>query len=236
MNTLQLIIVWWTSLAIGGILLARAAANSSSNPLIAAIALIAAVAVYSLRPHPAANKRRVLYAVLGPLAAYAVAGSVTLAIQVYRFRKCEDRKETAARDATEKLKLDVRVNVLGSYAGTQSTRPASTIILDRTGRQVGVRVHGGRRVTLAGTVVNESFYEIDGGLDLAVLPPADVRARGERAVPLMIRVRPGERIEIFHDITDRLELSDEEAGLLKGSSQQWRFRVTRVWGLVDVCR
>jgi hypothetical protein len=66
MNTAQLIVVIYAALAIEGVLLYQAPSDSVSA-LILAIALAAAVIVYFLKPHPLANKWRVIAAVILPV-------------------------------------------------------------------------------------------------------------------------------------------------------------------------
>jgi hypothetical protein len=66
MNTAQLVVLWYAGLAVVGLLLNQAAADSSPGYLICAITLTAGLLVYTLKPHPSARKRRVLLALAGP--------------------------------------------------------------------------------------------------------------------------------------------------------------------------
>lgn len=241
MNTLQLIIVWWASLVVGGILVAKAAANSSSNYLIATVALIAAVAVYSLQPHPAANKRRVLYAVLGPLVASVLVWAIGVAVEVHAWRRCQERQDVAVREVKGKLKIDVRIDILGDPSRTPASTPASREPIKRDGHII-IRVdrrghtldeHGNPvGVHLIGNVTNGSSYELDGGFDLQVLPPDEASTNPLRTVSLKVHLRPGE----VKQLEEELVLSREETRSLADDSPAWRFRVTRVWGVADVCR
>lgn len=67
MNTAQLIVLWYAGLITTGVLLVRASDTSSAGYLIAAIALVTMLLLYTLKSHPQARKRRVLLAVLLPV-------------------------------------------------------------------------------------------------------------------------------------------------------------------------
>lgn len=75
MNTAQLIVLWYAGLLIIGILIYQGF-EASTNFLVAAIVVLAALLLYSLTPHPSARKKLVLIAVSGPfaLAALVVGG------------------------------------------------------------------------------------------------------------------------------------------------------------------
>jgi hypothetical protein len=78
LNTAQLIVLWYAGLLIIGILVYQGfeAFGASTNFLIAAIVVLAALLLYSLTPHPRARKKWVLIAVSGPFALAALmAGS-----------------------------------------------------------------------------------------------------------------------------------------------------------------
>lgn len=67
MNTAQLIVLWYAGLVTAAILVFQTFGRESASFLIAAIALLAALLIYTLKPHPSARKRWVLLAVGGPL-------------------------------------------------------------------------------------------------------------------------------------------------------------------------
>jgi hypothetical protein len=71
MSTAQLIVVIYAAFAVEGVLLFRALEGSASA-LIMAIVVPAGVLVYFLRPHPLAKKRRVMAAVVLPIAAFLI--------------------------------------------------------------------------------------------------------------------------------------------------------------------
>ena len=58
MNTGQLIVLWYGTLAVAGVLVFRALNNESAIYLIASIALVTGVLVYTMRQHPQARKSR----------------------------------------------------------------------------------------------------------------------------------------------------------------------------------
>jgi hypothetical protein len=93
MNTAQLIVVIYAALAIEGVLFYQALSDSVSA-LILAIIVAAAVIVYFLKPHPSANKWRVIAAVILPIP--------TLAASYYGWNRYEEwRTERALTAQTE---------------------------------------------------------------------------------------------------------------------------------------
>jgi hypothetical protein len=67
MNTAQLIVLWYAGLIIIAMLAFKAIESSSAGFPISGVVLLAALLIYTLKPHPHARKRWVLAGVGGPL-------------------------------------------------------------------------------------------------------------------------------------------------------------------------
>ena len=77
MNTKQLVILWYAGMLLTALLLLRALTNIPNAlwPLMAAIVLMSAILIYTLRPHPQAKKSRLALWVLAPILLLATIGA-----------------------------------------------------------------------------------------------------------------------------------------------------------------
>ena len=123
MKTSQLIVLWYAGLCVVAVLAYQAANKNSANYLIAAIVVVASLLIYTLKPHPAARKRWVLLAVVGPIGAVAIAFYGILQYQERQQRMAEtliplDQVELVDPKLTGDHRLVGRIRNLSSYTLT----------------------------------------------------------------------------------------------------------------------
>ena len=114
MNTAQLIVLWYAGLLTVVILLLQALWRDSASHLIAAIAVIAALLIYTLRPHPAARKRWLVLLVGVPWLAGAATLLGVLAYPLWEEFRLERAVDAVVRrnSSSDSLLVDSRFHQL----------------------------------------------------------------------------------------------------------------------------